>query len=49
MKNNRGLGKTWNFFYLKLTILNVWDMSRGGSRAAATSKMERFVLIVKGF
>ena len=24
-------------------------MSRGGSRAAATSKMERFVIIVNGF
>ena len=29
MKNKRGFGKTWNFFYLKPTILYVWDMSNG--------------------
>ena len=27
----------------------VWGASRGGSRAAAKSKMERFVIIVYGF
>ena len=26
MKNKKGFGKTWHFFYLKLTILDVWDM-----------------------
>ena len=29
MKNQRRFGKTWHFFYLKLTILNVWDMPNG--------------------
>ena len=29
MKNKRRFGKTWHFFYLKLTILNVWDMPNG--------------------
>ena len=33
----------------KKTILNEITPSKGGSRAAATSKMERFVIIVKGF
>ena len=27
MKNKRGLGKTWHFFQLKVTILDVWDMT----------------------
>ena len=26
MKNKRKFGKTWNVFYLKLPILDVWDM-----------------------
>ena len=29
MKNKGRFGKTWNFFYLKPTILDVWDMSNG--------------------
>ena len=29
MKNKRGFGKSWHFFYFKLTILNVWDMPNG--------------------
>ena len=29
MKNKRGFGKTWDFFYLKPPILDVWDMSNG--------------------
>ena len=29
MKNRNGFGKTWNFFHLKLTILDVWDISNG--------------------
>ena len=33
----------------KKTILNEITLSKGGFRAAATSKMERFVIIVKGF
>ena len=33
----------------KKTILNEITLSKGGSRTAATSKMERFVIIVKGF
>ena len=24
-----GFGKTWDFFYLNLTILDVWDMPNG--------------------
>ena len=27
MKNKRRLGKTWDFFQLKLTILDIWDIS----------------------
>ena len=27
MKNGRRFGKAWHFFYLKLTFLNVWNMS----------------------
>ena len=26
MKNKRGFGKTWHFFYLKFTTLDVWHM-----------------------
>ena len=29
MQNKRGFGKIWHFFYLKPTILDVWDMSNG--------------------
>ena len=29
MKNEQGFGKPGNFFQLKLTILDVWDMSIG--------------------
>ena len=29
MKNKRGFGKTSHFFYLKPTILDLWDMSNG--------------------
>ena len=29
MKNKRGFGKAWNFFYLKLTISNIWIMPTG--------------------
>ena len=29
MKNKRGFGKTLHFFWLKLTILDDWDMSNG--------------------
>ena len=29
MENKRGFAKTWHFFYLKPTILDVWDMSNG--------------------
>ena len=33
----------------KKTMLSEITLSKGGSRDAATSKMERFVIIVKGF
>ena len=30
MKNKRGFGTTWHFFFkLKLTILDIWDMPNG--------------------
>ena len=29
MKTKREFAKTWHFFYLKPTILDVWDMSNG--------------------
>ena len=29
MKNKRGFGKTWHFFYLKRAILDVRDMLNG--------------------
>ena len=35
-------------FLLELFLFELMDC-RGGSRAAATSKMERFVIIVNGF
>ena len=34
---------------LSLRIMKFLDFPRGGSRAAATSKMEYFVIIVNGF
>ena len=29
MKTKKAFGKTWYFLYLKLTILDVWDMPNG--------------------
>ena len=43
------LEETWTyeiFFYIKTSCLNT--LSRGGSRSSATSKMERFVIIING-
>ena len=37
------------FLVLKLTICKKASRDRGGSRAAVTSKMELFVIIVNGF
>ena len=37
------------FFELPFDLPILWQASRGGSKAAATSKMERFVIIVNGF
>ena len=33
---------------IKSSVKHLWYDNRGGSRAAATSKMERFVIIVNG-
>ena len=34
---------------MNVTIIGIWIVTRGGFRTAATSKMERFVIIVNGF
>ena len=38
-----------DFEQLLACAINFHNTQRGGSRAAATSKMERFVIIVNGF
>ena len=35
--------------HLGIWLVLIYYIGRGGSRAAATSKMERFVIIVNGF
>ena len=39
--------KTWSYWLFLFE--NMWKLSTSGSRAAAKSKMERFVILVNGF